>query len=411
MRRFLLGASFALLVGAYAWVLGRVRSMEAAEADEWGHRQPLADLEVIAHHQLLAVGVREGQSVVLEVCSDEGFASDAWGSVVFEVWYLPDDERVIARPAGELRAAVRRDGGGARCAVVTHRDHFGVAGELALGASWDSLPEALREVEVQGHGVVWSPVDGAARAALGLILLAACGLVLGLAWPAPRDPLREALEEPEEPGPEPPAWRVLGLGLGALGLALGGLAFVRGGAPTAMVRALLLATVELAAAWLFLRTRASSRSEMLGFVRPRGGWWLLALAPLIGALLRVAGGLLARLLPSTSAAPIEVFVAAPSGALAVGAVALFVPVAEEAFFRGFVYGEVERACGANLATLASVLAFAFAHLPQQWGAWGAFLSLTFTGLVLTLLRRAARSTVWPAFVHLAHNAWITFLSV
>ena len=92
-------------------------------------------------------------------------------------------------------------------------------------------------------------------------------------------------------------------------------------------------------------------------------------------------------------------------------VAVVVPLAEELFFRGFVYGTAERWKGANAATVASIVLFAVVHLPQQWGAWGAFASVTLTGVVLTLLRRATGSTLVPALAHVAHNALITLLAL
>ncbi len=183
---------------------------------------------------------------------------------------------------------------------------------------------------------------------------------------------------------------------------------------TAMVRALVIAAVELGAAWALVRREVAgslSSTEALGLGLPRGAWKALAASPVLGVLVWIVGSALTRAVPSTSVSSIETFVAAPSGTLVVASIALFVPVAEEVFFRGFVYGVVERARGANLAMVASVVLFALAHLPQQWGAWGPFLSVAFTGVVLTVLRRAAGGVLLPALVHLAHNAWIAFLSV
>ncbi len=224
MRRILLGVSVALLLGGYVWIFARVRSMESAEADVWGVPQHLGDLRVIAHHQLLTVGVREGQSVVLEVCSQDGFASSAWEAVDFEVWFLPSDERVVAKSMGELRGAVWREAEGVGCVVVTRRVQFGIEGELGLGVAWDALPEAIEDVELQGHGIVWEPIDAATKFVLGVLLFAALGLVVGWSWPAPRDAFAEVLAETSGPtiDARPPAWRVLAWGLAALGFALGG---------------------------------------------------------------------------------------------------------------------------------------------------------------------------------------------
>ena len=76
--------------------------------------------------------------------------------------------------------------------------------------------------------------------------------------------------------------------------------------------------------------------------------WLV-LAPLIGLALVILGRLIVALVPATGLAPIELFVEMPSGRLAVALVAVFVPVAEELFFRGFVFGTLERVRGTNVA--------------------------------------------------------------
>ena len=132
---------------------------------------------------------------------------------------------------------------------------------------------------------------------------------------------------------------------------------------------------------------------------------------MLGAVLWIGGRIVMNFVPSTSVSPIEAFVSFPSGGLAVGCVAVCVPVAEELFFRGFLFGVLERAHGRALATVLTIVLFAVVHLPQQWGAWGAFASVAATGAGLTLLRLATRSTLVPAVAHLAHNGFITLLAL
>ena len=207
------------------------------------------------------------------------------------------------------------------------------------------------------------------------------------------------------------------VGVVALIGAMFGLAFVPlGGAQGAVVRGLLIALAEVLVAFFWIAPVVDAvrppRSAALGLAPPRRApmVWLLT-APLLGLALVIVGRFVAMAIPSTGVAPIEVFVELPSGRLAVALVAVFVPIAEELFFRGFVFGSLERARGGNVALVATTLLFAVVHLPQQWGAWGAFASVAFTGLVLTSLRRATGSTLLCALVHLTHNALITLLSI
>ncbi len=106
-------------------------------------------------------------------------------------------------------------------------------------------------------------------------------------------------------------------------------------------------------------------------------------------------------------APIEVFVARPSGALAFGAMALAVPLAEEVFFRGFVHGSAARALGAPAAVVASSTLFVLAHAPQAWGAWGGLGAVALLGTTLALLRAVTGSCATTMLAHLAYNVVLT----
>ena len=126
---------------------------------------------------------------------------------------------------------------------------------------------------------------------------------------------------------------------------------------------------------------------------------------------------MAGFVPSTGVAPIEVALAAPSGSLALAIVAVVAPVAEELFFRGLVYTLLEdrfgkgTALGRNIAFAGSWLVFAAAHLPQQWGAWGAVASVALAGLMFTVVRRITGSALASGAAHLSHNAFINLLAI
>jgi len=416
MRRVVLVLAGLVLATGFGLGLYVVSGMEATERDQAGEWQRLTDLEVIDHHQLVVVDLAEGQRVFFEVCSEEGFQDAAWvGSTRFDIVFVEAGEVArseVATP--ELLERTQRNEVGAGCLVVASADALGVSGEYGLGVGWDALPEALREREVRGRILAWTPVGMLGRVAVYAVLLGTLLLMLGLLLPArkPTEFDAAALEVTERKTSKLGGPTRVAIGVGGLIVtivALGVLPF--GGASAGLLRALAIAGAELALAWALVRGLEQTKAEALGLVKPRFGIWVLLPAPIVGAALWLGGGLLMQLVPSTGEAPIETFVSFPSGSLAVGVIATFVPFAEELFFRGFVYGELERKAGAAAATASTVVLFAVAHLPQQWGAWGAFASVTVTGLVLTVLRWAGKSTLLPAVAHVAHNAIITILSV
>ena len=106
--------------------------------------------------------------------------------------------------------------------------------------------------------------------------------------------------------------------------------------------------------------------------------------------------------PATGEAPIEAFISWPSGALAFAVLGMVVPLAEELFFRGFVFGAL-RPLGVGMASVGTVLLFAAVHAQQAWGNWGALLSVTVTGIILTALRAVTGSAIVPAVAHLLYN--------
>lgn len=406
MRKALLFGGLGAIVVGWALTLYTIGSMESRESDAYGEPRELAGLASIEHHQMVAAPVYEGQNVIFEACADDGFETPAWDTVTFEVWYLDENDRVSTHPFSELRDFVRRNRFGDACVTVSQRSEFGVAGELALGMG--ELDPTLAEVRAYGRIAAWAPLGALGRLGLWVILLATLAFVVGLAWPPKADPIASEVGREDEPA----RWSRVAAGLVLIVLAVLGSAFFQGRMLGAL-GGLLIAAVEIAGAWFLVAAvhddalGAPNRRIALGMVKPRRGLWLLALAPVVGVGVWLIGRILMLFVPSTGVSPVETFVSFPSGALAMGSIAVFVPVAEEIFFRGFLYGTVERLRGANVATLITIVLFALVHLPQQWGAWGAFIAVSFTGVVLTLLRRYTGSTLLTAIAHLAHNAFIT----
>jgi len=161
--------------------------------------------------------------------------------------------------------------------------------------------------------------------------------------------------------------------------------------------------VEIAIAYGLSRGALSVLALSLADGRKR--WWIVA-APVAGLAAKAGGGWLRSLVPATGEAPIEMLISWPSGALAVGVVAAVAPIVEELFFRGFVYGWVERRLGSGWAFLTSASLFTLAHASQTWGAWGALASVALVGFMASGLRWASGSTLVPMVAHFVYNASI-----
>jgi hypothetical protein len=147
---------------------------------------------------------------------------------------------------------------------------------------------------------------------------------------------------------------------------------------------------------------AASRSGLRLFA-PAGhaSFWLLS-AITIALFLRVASHYCLSLVPRTGEAPIETFIAWPSGALSFALLGMAAPLAEELFFRGFVFGALRR-ISLPVACAGSSVLFVLAHVQQVWGSWGALLSLVFTAASLTGLRALSGSTLVSALAHVLFN--------
>jgi membrane protease YdiL (CAAX protease family) len=118
----------------------------------------------------------------------------------------------------------------------------------------------------------------------------------------------------------------------------------------------------------------------------------------------------AALLPTTGEAPIQTFISWPSGMLGFALIGVMLPVAEEVFFRGYVYGVALR-LGRPAAFAITVLCFAALHAQQSWGNWGGLFAIFLTGCVLTGLRALTGSTLLGALSHLGYNLTLSLMSL
>ena len=319
---------------------------------------------------------------------------------------MPLDEGVLAY-------ATRTEG--AACLLLAFDEPTQRGGEHAVVIDWSGqLPEEIVGVpflaRVLARGKLTS-VD------VWLVVLVMLGALLGagglVLWQrAPEESL------PVEPTTSSRAGRPILRGVVALA-SLGSFALASsllpiGGATAGLLQGIALAMAQVALALGLAHGRswfAGGRPWALGLVRPPRTLWFLALAPPVGAGLWFLGGSLRALVPSTSVAPIETAVSSPSGMLSIAVLAALVPLAEELFFRGLLFGLLERRWSGGVAFFAISTIFTLAHLWQAWGAWGSVVAILATGLTLTGLRWWSGSVMAPAIAHVTHNGIVVYLSL
>lgn len=415
MSRALVVLGCVLVAGGLAAGVWRVLSLELNELDAASEPRPLAPDGDAPHMELLRARIEEGEYATFEVCASDGFG-DRWLDRAELVVWMPESQEVIVRSPldrAHLDLVGPRSAEGA-CLLLGQSVDRGVpvGGEYAIEAVWAGreLTSELLETNIVARI--------AARTPLGLgdfwpILVIALGVGAALAG---LTPWKRLAGEPAPVSVVSAAVRIA-VGLAVFVAFMFGLAYVPlGGSFGAVLRGSVIVPFEIALAALLVppaptRDASPSRTTALGFVR--GRWFLVfALgAPIAGLFLWIAGGLVGNLVPSTGVAPIETLVSSPSGVLATAVVALVAAAAEEIFFRGFVYGVVASRFGNTAAFVVSFTTFAIAHLPQQWGAWGIFVSVMLVGIGLTALRAASGSVVPSLVAHLAHNGAIVIVGL
>lgn len=409
-RRIWIGLALVLIGAGLVWGLLRVQGLQAREVAHASKPRPLVEVTTgDGPHLLTSASLAEGAHVVFEVCVGDGLAPERWaGRATFDVWFEPAEERVLVTELDAAFFGVVRRGGGRACAKIGEAPELGMGGEYAVGMTVvdPTLRDDFGDVGVQARILARPALADADRIAVWITtvgaLLLAVVLVLGG---------RRAGQGSDAGGGLGPTARVAIGMLAFFAVTVGAGLVPLQGSTAGFVRGLVLAGVQVGLAVGLVASVRSHRADALALVRPAGGAWMLLAALAAGVIVWLAGGWLGTLIPSTGRAPIETFVSFPSGRLAYGTLAVVIPVAEELFFRGFVYGTLDRRFGANVATLATIVLFSAVHLPQQWGAWGPVASVVLTGIVLTLLRRYTRSTSVPAAAHVLHNALNTLLAL
>lgn len=400
--------------------------------------QRVSGLRVVQpRHEIVAAVLHEGQKVQFHGCASDGFHPGAWPPehVAFEVWLRDPAERMLRAPVTATRLERARRGSRGACILLGAADSLGTSGEFSVAiAPAEAQGSAIEDVEVWAQILAVVPLgptdpNGPLLIWLGALLLAASWLL--------RPSLDALASFDAEPGPitrrlvARPAMLVVivVLAYGVAGVVTDQLlASVLGPSSSSALlggtlRALTALVLAVWPAKMVMRAAASpaggaepdvddpvaaegarGASALLGLRGPaRWPWLVLPLMLPLGCALRVAIAMATAWIPATGVAPIEALVSAPSGMLATMAVAFLAPVAEEVFYRGFVFGALERSYGTLLAAVCSATLFALVHLPQTWGAWSGFTGVALAGIAFTLIRVVTRSTAASAAAHLAHN--------
>jgi membrane protease YdiL (CAAX protease family) len=81
-------------------------------------------------------------------------------------------------------------------------------------------------------------------------------------------------------------------------------------------------------------------------------------------------------------------------------------MAEEFFFRGFLYPVLARSTGVSGAVWLTTGAFTLLHGAQLAFSWAALVPILFVGLVLTTIRAVTKSVALSVLVHAAYNATV-----
>ncbi|HEY2735824.1 MAG TPA: CPBP family intramembrane glutamic endopeptidase, partial [Polyangiales bacterium] len=183
------------------------------------------------------------------------------------------------------------------------------------------------------------------------------------------------------------------------------------GAVATLLKGIGLFVAQVALALFFARDLGEvGRVRALGLVAPEKLGLALAGALAAWPLLVASARLSLAWVPSTSEAPIESFIAWPSGMLAAALLGVLLPAAEELFFRGYLYAAL-LPFGRFAAALLSVLLFGLLHVEQSWGNWGGLVAVFAVGALLCALRVLSGSTLITALCHVAYNLTLSITSI
>ncbi|MCA9577613.1 MAG: CPBP family intramembrane metalloprotease [Sandaracinaceae bacterium] len=417
MRRVLLAIGASLCAVGLLLTMSRVGELATEERD---YRGPLLTMgELTGSSAVLGeLTLAHGQSVNFSVCATDAFYLPGWKVSTFAIFHEDPHELVLRVRLDQDRMASLREApeGGcvdlARADALTGRGRFSVvletpgSGEFTVVRQVSAADTRLWTHVTAVRTLTAADMTGPLLAWVGVLLMTLAWLVR----PPPRsafeqlvdDALAADAEDIHAPRRSPlgPS-RVLAAALLGLVVSFVASALLPPSPLTSIGAALVLFLGQL-----LLVVGLTRHAQGLGLVAPPRWPWLLLAMPVLGVVLRIALAQISRLVPSTGTAPIEHMVSAPSGLLTMLAIGLVAPFAEELFFRGLLFRQLERLRGPVPAVVGTALLFALLHAPQVFGAWPSLVSITVAGVAFSTLRALTGSTLASILAHLGYNGII-----
>lgn len=409
-RKITVGLLALIACLATAYITWRVALLERSEFTEETEKSTL-ETRMHAEHatrisaRLASVQIAAEQFAVFELCAVGDLSAPAWhGAFDIAVLHLDASKLMLRVPLDAAHLAhVKKNAAGSCLFLGSGLIEHG--GTYSVEAVWKDQPPtaaAVLKLPLVLRISVKTPLsrsDYAAIAGLGALLLAGI-ILLMLSTNTRRDDLEHMARRTV------PRAAIFGVPLGALALVCIVMQWPSEGPLQTVFKGLLLLLMQCA---LSLAAARALQSE-LGLLRPRVRFgWLAAVAA--WPTLIFSARLALRVIPSTGEAPLQTFISWPSGMLAAALLGVLLPVGEELFFRGLLFGAWSRVSGGSGAFLASTLAFGALHAQQSWGNWGGLLAVFLTGALLCTLRWWSGSTWLALLSHVAYNLTLSLISI
>lgn len=405
--------AFAALLGSLIFGASRVAKHQAHELDAESEAFAIGALQeregsTTITSRLYALELKAGERATFELCFDDALDPARWeGAFSVLVWGEGTQTLGLNIPLDAAHLALARRSPSYSClplgsGEIPEDDRYLI--DLYHPAE-APIPSALHDVRVAARVLVRLSIQPLDALAFFLCLFAGAAFIFFLPSGGLREGGKAARTEPRLDRRA----ALLSLASIAFGLALIYAIFSipRYSALEVMGKSLLMIAAQIAIPLTIARAAQLRPSALIALIAPAGRLSSRAL----GYALPIASGILLSLfarqllhwIPATGEAPITSFIAAPSGALAFALIGLLSPLAEEIFFRGFVYGALER-YGRALAIVGSAGLFAALHYLQTAGSPGAFLAIAAAGCFFTALRALTGSVYASILAHFAYNA-------
>jgi membrane protease YdiL (CAAX protease family) len=348
------------------------------------------------------------QQATFELCADDPMHADRWTDTIsLSVRPLSEEEGLtFLLDASILANVARSDDQG--CLIVGNGPIL-AEDDYAIEASWERRPDAIADVLLQTRILALRRVDDLDLyvVVFGWLGAMLCAIAFALRRRADPAPVTAEADRPslEWERANAPKIKLPNEARAAIGVVVFVVVFVGSGAlpPGAALSLGASLLIALGECGIALGLAPSPRLETLALhAPPKYALIFFPIAILSGVLLWATALFSMSIVPSTGQAPIQALVSWPSGLVSFAALAVVAPLAEEIFFRGFVYGTLEKR-SRILAFALAWLSFTLLHASQTWGQWGALVAILLTGLGLTSLRAVSKSTVVPAIAHLIYN--------